>query len=162
MLLDSYGTALYRGADKSLARSGRKQANVCQNGVNFLRRLDLQEKKKKHLMTARVSMLLKSRASLTCFRAWLLPGRAKDLSAPRYVVSWVDRREVQLRAWQLDVFNLLLREMVITHQVVREVLTSSEQLEIFFIDDPQNWKCDLESCMWSNTAVSHEVYLMTI
>ena len=33
------------------------------------------------LMTARVSML-KSRASLTCFRAWFLPGRAKDLSAP--------------------------------------------------------------------------------
>ena len=36
-------------------------------------------------MTARVSMLLKSRASLTCFRACFLPGRAKDLSAPRYV-----------------------------------------------------------------------------
>ena len=34
-------------------------------------------------MTARVSMLLKSRASLTCFRAYFLPGRAKDLSAPR-------------------------------------------------------------------------------
>ena len=31
----------YRGADKSLARPGRKQANVCQNGVNFLRRLAL-------------------------------------------------------------------------------------------------------------------------
>ena len=30
-------------------------------------------------MTARVSMLLKSRASLTCFRAFILPGRAKDL-----------------------------------------------------------------------------------
>ena len=29
-------------------------------------------------------MLLKSRGSLTCFRASLLPGRAKDLSAPRY------------------------------------------------------------------------------
>jgi len=29
-------------------------------------------------------MLLKSRASLTCFRACFLPGRAKDLSAPRY------------------------------------------------------------------------------
>ena len=40
---------------------------------------------KKNLMTARVSMLLKSRASLTCFRACFLPGRAKDLSAPRYV-----------------------------------------------------------------------------
>jgi len=34
------------------------------------------------LVTARVSMLLKSRASLTCFRACFLPGRAKDLSAP--------------------------------------------------------------------------------
>ena len=40
---------------------------------------------KKNLMTARVSMLLKSRASLTCFRARFLPGRAKDLSAPRYM-----------------------------------------------------------------------------
>jgi len=37
----------------------------------------------KNLMTVRVSMLLKSRASLTCFRACFLPGRAKDLSAPR-------------------------------------------------------------------------------
>jgi len=35
-----------------------------------------------NLMTARVSMLLKSRASLTCFRACFLPGRAKDLLAP--------------------------------------------------------------------------------
>ena len=39
---------------------------------------------KKNLMTVRVSILLKSRASLTCFRACFLPGRAKDLSAPRY------------------------------------------------------------------------------
>jgi hypothetical protein len=35
--------------------------------------------KKKHLITARVSMLLKSRASFTCFRACFLPGWAKDL-----------------------------------------------------------------------------------
>jgi len=34
-------------------------------------------------MTARVSMLLISRASLTCFRACFLPGWAKDLSTPR-------------------------------------------------------------------------------
>ena len=41
---------------------------------------------KKDLMTAaRVSMLLQSRASLTCFRACVLPSRAKDLSAPWYV-----------------------------------------------------------------------------
>ena len=36
-------------------------------------------------MTARVSMLLKSRASLTFFRACFLPGRAKELSVPRYL-----------------------------------------------------------------------------
>jgi len=37
----------------------------------------------KNLMTAHVSMLLKSRASLTCFRTCFLSGRDKDLSAPR-------------------------------------------------------------------------------
>jgi hypothetical protein len=77
----------YRGADKSLARPRRKQANVsvrmawisfgalpCRGG-------------KKNLMTSRVSMLLKSRASLTCFRACFIPGRDKDLSAPRYILN---------------------------------------------------------------------------
>ena len=72
----------YRGASKSLAWPGRKQANVsvrmvwisfgalpCRGG---------------DLMTLRISVLLKSRVSLTCFRACFLPGRAKDLSAPRY------------------------------------------------------------------------------
>ena len=43
---------------------------------------------KKNLMTARVSMLLKSRASLTCFRACFLPGRATDLSAPRGIFHY--------------------------------------------------------------------------
>jgi len=38
--------------------------------------------RKKNLMTACVSMLLTSHASLKCFRARFLPGRAKDLSAP--------------------------------------------------------------------------------
>ena len=52
--------------------------------MNFLRRLALQ--KQKNLMTARVSMLLKSRAALTCFRACFLPGWAKDLSAQEYIV----------------------------------------------------------------------------
>jgi hypothetical protein len=41
-------------------------------------------RKKENLMTARVSLLLKTHASLTCFRAYFLPGRARDLSAPRY------------------------------------------------------------------------------
>ena len=52
---------------------------------------------KKNLMTVRVSMLLKLRASLTCFRSCFLPGRAKELSAPRYwccvVTEWNTLRE---------------------------------------------------------------------
>ena len=51
---------------------------------------------KRNLMAARVSMLLKSRASLTCFRACFLPGRAKDLSAPRYVHKYA---ACALRPW---------------------------------------------------------------
>ena len=46
---------------------------------------------KKILMTAHVSMLLKSRASLTCFQACFHPGRAKDLSAPQYVAAALNR-----------------------------------------------------------------------
>jgi len=38
---------------------------------------------KNNLMTARVSKLLKSRASLMCFRSCFLPGRVKDLSELR-------------------------------------------------------------------------------
>jgi len=41
----------------------------------------------KNLMTARVWMLMKTRASLKSFRACFLPGRATDLSAPRYLVN---------------------------------------------------------------------------
>jgi len=37
----------------------------------------------KELDDSRVSMLLKSRASLTFFRACFLPGRGKDLTALR-------------------------------------------------------------------------------
>jgi len=74
---------IFRGADKSLARPGRKQANVS---------VRMAGKKKKNLTTARVSMLLKSRASLTFFRACFLPGWAKDLSAP-------DIRLMMAREW---------------------------------------------------------------
>jgi len=68
----------YRGADKSLARPGRKHANVNVRRLVFSSAPCLVKKN----LTARVSMLLKLRASLlACF----LPGRAKDLSAPWYV-----------------------------------------------------------------------------
>ena len=70
-----------RGADKSLARPGKKQANA------FVRMalisLGALAGRKKNLMTARISIFFKSRAYLTCFRACFLSGRAKDLSAPR-------------------------------------------------------------------------------
>jgi len=66
-------------------RTGKETSlYFCQNGVNFLSEPCLAGKK--HLMTARVSMLLNSRASLTWFRACFLPGRANDLSAPRYMI----------------------------------------------------------------------------
>ena len=76
---------LYRGAGKSLARAGRKQANVSVRRAWIL--FGALPCRKKNLMTARVSMSLQSRASLTCFRACFLPGRAKDLSPPRYKVN---------------------------------------------------------------------------
>ena len=72
-----------RGANKSLVLPGRKQANVSVR-MAWISFGALPCRKKKILMTARVSMLLKSRASLTCFRARFLPGRTKDLSAPQY------------------------------------------------------------------------------
>jgi len=77
-----YFSRIYRGADKSLARPGRKQANVSDRMtcISF----GALPCRKNNLMTARVSMLLKSRTSLTCFRACFLPGQANDLSAPQY------------------------------------------------------------------------------
>ena len=72
----------YRGAFKSLVRPGRKQAYVSVRMA--LISFGALPCRKINLMPARVSILLKSRASLTCFRACFLPGRAKDLSAPRY------------------------------------------------------------------------------
>ena len=74
---------LYRGADKSLAQPGRKQANVSVRiaWISF----GALPYRKKNLMTSCISMLLKSRASLTRFRSCFLSGQAKDLSAPRYV-----------------------------------------------------------------------------
>jgi len=41
-------------------------------------------------MTAGVSMLLKSRTSLTCYRVGFLPGRAKDLSALLYELEGIE------------------------------------------------------------------------
>jgi len=63
-----------RGADKSLARPGKKQANVSVRmaWISF----GTLPYRKKTLMTAFGSMLLKSRSYLTCFRACFFPCRA--------------------------------------------------------------------------------------
>ena len=73
---------IYRVADKSSARPGRKQANVSVR-MAWIAFGALPCRGEKKNLTARVSMLLKSHASLLCFRVCFLPGRAKDLSAPR-------------------------------------------------------------------------------
>ena len=79
----SYFCGLYcRGADKSLARPGRKQTNVSVRmaWISF----GVLPCRKTNLMTAHISMLLKSRASVTCFRVCFLPGWANDLAASPY------------------------------------------------------------------------------
>jgi len=73
----------YWDADKSLARPGKKQANVSVRIVWIS--FGALPCRKRNLLTACASILLELRVSLTCFRAHFLPGRAKDLSAPRYV-----------------------------------------------------------------------------
>ena len=65
-----------RGADKSLARPGRKQANISVRMVSIS--FGALPCRKNNLMSVRFSRVLKSRASLKCFRACFLPGQAKD------------------------------------------------------------------------------------
>ena len=93
---------IYRGADKFLSRTGRKQANVSVRmawisyGVLPFREINL--------MTARVSMLLKSCASLTYFRACVLPGRAKNLPPHQYRGIRKPMSIGQLKFWSRILF----------------------------------------------------------
>ena len=82
LLIYACSIFIFLYADKSLAWPERKQANVSVRmaWISF----GALPYRKRNLMTARVSMLLKSRTSLTCFRACFLPGRVKDLSETRY------------------------------------------------------------------------------
>ena len=91
--------------------------------------------KRKTLMTVRVSMLLKSRTSLTCFRACFLPGRAKILSASRYIAHLLDKYgKIRLNTFIIVVVkrrgfvllvvcgNLLLRNVVIPSPTISHCL----------------------------------------
>ena len=64
------------------SRPGRKQANVSVRMASISFGV-LPRRGGGNLMIARVSMLLKSRSSLTCFWACFFPRLAEDLSAPR-------------------------------------------------------------------------------
>jgi len=73
----------------------------------------------KKLMTVRVSMWLKSRASLICLRGCVLPGRAKDLSALRYISSLFEiyrRRHIRILQYfdWLAAFHLYLLQAILS------------------------------------------------
>ena len=76
-------TWLYKGADKSLARPGRKQANVSVR-MAWISFGTLPCRKKKVDDSSHLDVVEIAQVSGQCFRDCFLPGRAKDLSAPRY------------------------------------------------------------------------------
>ena len=146
----------YGGAVKSLARPGRKQANVSVRmaWISF-GALPCRET---NFTSARVSILLKSRASLTCFRACLLPGQAKDLSAFRYLLFLIDFNrtsnfldrfsnypqmsnctkicplwvELFHKDWQTYIFSLLTPQSVPKRRHInfrRRVITQKERIQ---------------------------------
>ena len=106
----------YRGPDKSFARPGRKKANVSVRMAWISFGALPCQKKKNH--DARVSMLLKPRASLTCFQACFLPGRAKDLSAPRNVseisILTISDSIFQCYFWDCQISNSLFHSWFLT------------------------------------------------
>ena len=109
---------------------------------------------KKKSMTALVSMLLKSHASLTCFRACFLPGRARDLSAPRYTQR--DRKQEKLthhtigcisakrdssllqsgrhhRSQYSDVVRSTVRKAVILHKKTTKKQQQQQQQNLYYV-----------------------------
>ena len=74
-----YDTTQYRGADKSLARPGRKQAR---EHVRDARDFNNIEKRAVIFFFLQSKAPKEINAILTGKLAFFLPGRAKDLSAP--------------------------------------------------------------------------------
>ena len=73
---------MYRDADKSLVRQGRKQAQKHIRGVCNLNKIEKRAVIKFLFLQGKA--LKEIRAILTEILACFLPGRAKDLSAPLY------------------------------------------------------------------------------
>jgi len=80
-------------------------------------------------MTSRVSMLLKSRPSLTCFRACFLPGRSKDLSAPRYNTRVIEIFESLSREYQNVIMNRCESQLALQCMSLDSALRSIELLD---------------------------------
>ena len=73
-------TAIYRGADKFLARPGRKQARKHVRDASDFNNIETRAIKFFFFLQGKVPKEI--RAILTETLACFLPGRAKDLSAP--------------------------------------------------------------------------------
>jgi len=74
---------LYRGADKSLARPGRKQARKHVKHARDFSKIEMRIVIKFLLLQGKVPKEI--HAILTETLAYFLPARAKDLSAPLYI-----------------------------------------------------------------------------
>jgi len=79
---------MYRGANKSLARPGRKQA---QKHVRDARGYNIEMRAVKFLFFLQGKAPKEIHAILTETLACFLPGRAKDLSVPLYIEGLSDR-----------------------------------------------------------------------
>jgi hypothetical protein len=102
--------ALYSGADKSLARPGRKEVNVSVRmaRISFGALLCKRGGGGKALRTARVPWLLKRGAYRTNSRACFRPARAKDLSAYRYEQILTPKFRLQPQLTDLKILKFLL------------------------------------------------------
>jgi len=76
--------AIYRGADKSLARPGRKQAQKHVRDAHDFNNIETQTVIK-FFFFLQGKVPKEIHAILTEILACFLPGRAKDLSAPLYI-----------------------------------------------------------------------------
>ena len=80
MYYDFHGPSTYRGADKSLARPGRKQARKHVWDARDFNKIEMRAVIKFVFLQGKAPKEI--HAILTDILACFLPGRAKDLSAP--------------------------------------------------------------------------------
>jgi len=134
------------GADKSLARPGRKQANFSlrMEWISF----GALPCRKRNLMTARVSILLKSRASLTClFPSWSgyglisTPGKkvvlrqhfvqqpAPHPPLPQYFMPW---KWICVSVWTLKSISYG-KKTSLFRRMLSNLMSSSSSTKISFV-----------------------------